>query len=421
MRSHRGRARPRTRARRRSSRRARPGSAAAGRGGPRSGPSSGLTAVSSRPATRNTAPIANGPKPPSSSRSGTSTTSSPKRRAGSVFSQRPPRKRRSCERAAERAGNLRFRGRRRTRAAPSRERDRDHADDAERGADAAASAMAPNIGPRIAPKTAAPKAVPISSPRRSRGVRPSARRARRPRSPCSRSPGRTGRGRAPTARSAEAKPKLASASRTEAEHDRALRAVPRGREPAGNPAEERPGAERADEQPDAGLGEPELVRVPGHERRQDAEQHRVDEDDDADEDQQRLTCVTARRYRPRATKNSASRVRFRPPPQRTFGFRLRPTGVDSTYSRPVLAARGNLGAGGRSVKGVGTGKLDVFLICGTFAIAPFATPGITCQSAAPSSGASIAPQKFSEPVAVSSAPPTDVSACAYSPSGGAST
>ena len=30
-------------------------------------------------------------------------------------------------------------------------------------------------------------------------------------------------------------------------------------------------------------------------------------------------------------------------------------------------------------------------------------------------------KKFSEPVAVSSAPPTDVSACAYSPSGGAST
>jgi hypothetical protein len=34
----------------------------------------------------------------------------------------------------------------------------------------------------------------------------------------------------------------------------------------------------------------------------------------------------------------------------------------------------------------------------------------------------LAPQKkFSEPVAVSSAPPTDVSACAYSPSGGTST
>jgi hypothetical protein len=41
-------------------------------------------------------------------------------------------------------------------------------------------------------------------------------------------------------------------------------------------------------------------------------------------------------------------VRFRPPPQRTFGvppcgFFLRSTGVGSTYSRPVLAARGKLG------------------------------------------------------------------------------
>ena len=48
------------------------------------------------------------------------------------------------------------------------------------------------------------------------------------------------------------------------------------------------------------------------------------------------------------TINSASRVRFRPPLQRTFGVPpcglfLRPTGVDSTYSRPVLAARGKLG------------------------------------------------------------------------------
>ena len=56
--------------------------------------------------------------------------------------------------------------------------------------------------------------------------------------------------------------------------------------------------------------------------------------------------------------NSASRVRFRPPLQRTFGvppcgFFLRPTGVDSTYSRPVLAARGNLGVTGSSVKGSG--------------------------------------------------------------------
>ena len=58
------------------------------------------------------------------------------------------------------------------------------------------------------------------------------------------------------------------------------------------------------------------------------------------------------------TINSASRVRFCPPPQRTFGvppcgFFLRPTGMDSTYSRPVLAARGNLGVTGSRVKGSG--------------------------------------------------------------------
>jgi hypothetical protein len=56
--------------------------------------------------------------------------------------------------------------------------------------------------------------------------------------------------------------------------------------------------------------------------------------------------------------NSASRVRFCPPLQRTFGvppcgFFLRPTGVDSTYSRPVLAAGGKLGATYPSVKSSG--------------------------------------------------------------------
>ena len=57
--------------------------------------------------------------------------------------------------------------------------------------------------------------------------------------------------------------------------------------------------------------------------------------------------------------NSASRVRFRPPVRRTFGlppcgFCLRSTGLDSTYSRPLLAARGNLGGEGAEVKGVQT-------------------------------------------------------------------
>ena len=41
-------------------------------------------------------------------------------------------------------------------------------------------------------------------------------------------------------------------------------------------------------------------------------------------------------------KNSPSRFRFRPPLRPTFGFRLRPPGGASTYSRSVLGARGNL-------------------------------------------------------------------------------
>jgi hypothetical protein len=44
-----------------------------------------------------------------------------------------------------------------------------------------------------------------------------------------------------------------------------------------------------------------------------------------------------------AAKNSPSRVRFRPPVRLTFRFRVRPPGLASSYSRPVLGATGTLG------------------------------------------------------------------------------
>jgi hypothetical protein len=44
----------------------------------------------------------------------------------------------------------------------------------------------------------------------------------------------------------------------------------------------------------------------------------------------------------RRGKNSPSRWRFRPPTPRTFGFRLRPSGAASAYSRSVLGARDNV-------------------------------------------------------------------------------
>ena len=45
-------------------------------------------------------------------------------------------------------------------------------------------------------------------------------------------------------------------------------------------------AEGADEQPGAGLREPELVGVAGDQRRERPEEHRVDEDDGRDEDEE---------------------------------------------------------------------------------------------------------------------------------------
>src|SRR5581483_5600398 len=51
-----------------------------------------------------------------------------------------------------------------------------------------------------------------------------------------------------------------------------------------------------------------------------------------------------------AKKNSPSRWRFRPPLPGTFGFRLRPSGAASTYSRSVLGARGKIGPSRRACK-----------------------------------------------------------------------
>ena len=65
--------------------------------------------------------------------------------------------------------------------------------------------------------------------------------------------------------------------------DGELRAESRRGQPAGDRAEHGAGAERADEQPGAGLREPELVGVAGHERRKRPEQHRVDKHDHANQ------------------------------------------------------------------------------------------------------------------------------------------
>ena len=262
----------------------------------------------------------------------------------------------------------------------------------------------------IAPKTAAPKAIPISSPRRERGAatvsqasapaqvvvleKPWTKRAR----PSAHGP------------AASAKPKLASASsmrpRTTARFGpNRIAAIPPGMPPS-----ESARPERADEQPRAGLREPELVGVAGHERRERAEEHRVDEDDRADEDEQpahrptlptgaglrsvdeRTLCFFNTRRRSSANQasrrspseprrrrtqlqgvlarngipargsrfclrhkkfsepgalSSATPTNFRHQP---CGILLRPIGVDSTYSRPVLAARGKLRADPARVK-----------------------------------------------------------------------
>ena len=189
----------------------------------------------------------------------------------------------------------------------------------------------------------------------------------------------------------------------EAEHHGPLRAEAGGGEPARDGADERAGAEGAHEQAGARLAEVELVGVAGHERRERAEEHRVHEHDRADEDQETAHSTTLPTGRSRAYGSAWERSPMSPGAKRPFrglranrdplsripalptnkfsepgalsssaptnfrlqpcGFSLRPTGVDSTYSRPVLAARGNLGAAEAGVKGR---KSEHLAICDLF-------------------------------------------------------
>ena len=142
-----------------------------------------------------------------------------------------------------------------------------------------ASATAPNMGPRMAPRTAAPNAVPSSSPRRSRGVA-TVSQASAPAHVVVLEMPWTNRA-SPSAQgpSASANAKLDAASRVSPATTAIFGPRRAAASPPGIPPSSAPGAEGSDEQPGAGLGEPELLRVAGHERREDAEQQRVDEQD----------------------------------------------------------------------------------------------------------------------------------------------
>ena len=149
-----------------------------------------------------------------------------------------------------------------------------------------ASASPPNIGPRSAPATAALNAVPSTAPRCSFGAVLETH-ARAPahvivlENPCTKRaiPRVIGvRG--------ECEGEARDGEKHEPGDDRMLGAESRRRKAARDPAEERPGPERADEQPGARLREVELVGVLGHERSQRRVQHRIDEDHRADEREQ---------------------------------------------------------------------------------------------------------------------------------------
>ena len=160
---------------------------------------------------------------------------------------------------------------------------------------------------------------------------------RRPRSRCSRSPGRSARRPSASALSAAANAKLDTERRRRPADDCSLRPESRGSEAARDATEKRAGAVRADEKPGAGLREVELLRVPRDERRQRREEQRVDEDDRADEEEK--AAHAARSDTACAKRNAPSRLRPRPT------FRL--TAAEATTTRRAINLRRSvLGASG---------------------------------------------------------------------------
>ena len=158
-----------------------------------------------------------------------------------------------AERAAERAGNLRLRRARQGAIRPTPASATAATPTAVNvGRMPAASATAPNIGPRIAPKTAAPKAVPISSPRRSRGVATVSQASAPAHVTVLETPWTNRASPSVQGPPAKAKPKLASASSPRPSTTARFGPYRRCGQPAGDAAEQRSGAERADEQSDAG-------------------------------------------------------------------------------------------------------------------------------------------------------------------------
>ena len=142
------------------------------------------------------------------------------------------------------------------------------------------------MGPTIAPATANPNTVPSVWPRRARSASTvthasapgPGHRAREPLDEARDAEGEGGAGqREPDARERE---------HGETGDDGAARADPGREDAAGNAAEQRAGAEGGEEDPRLELAQAEVLGVAGEEGHERAEEHRVDEHDDADEGEQ---------------------------------------------------------------------------------------------------------------------------------------
>ena len=314
----------------------------------------GLTQTSARPATTKTVPIVRALQPASWRAIGASTSRTPKKNAGSVLSQSPIRNAGSANAAASpplvaccsRAGGCSA-ATVASRSAPTPTTakvtriEAASREGAEHRADDRTGDREPE---HRAERLATPGAIGLDGhPRERAGP---GHRAREPLDEARDAEGERGAGqREPDARERE---------HGETGDDGAARADPGRDDAAGNAAEQRAGAEGGEEDPRLELAQVEVLGVAGEEGHERAEEHRVDEHDDADEDEQAahgasLVAGARSPAEDHGTRNAPSGWPLRPASRLTSAEAGADRGTINLRNS-LLGARRNLGAAGAAVK-----------------------------------------------------------------------
>ena len=276
-------------------------------------PSSGLITTSRTPAAKNVTPIARAPKPPRESAKRAEQRKDAEQHRENRAEPQRPQEARVADSASKCTGYLSFDRKRPARRRTGGQEERERAHGPERQADTDRHGHRTEQRPDDRAEDRCAKRCTDRLPLRSRGAA-LVTQVSAPAQVVALATPWTKRA-SPSSSALPARPERETCGGEEHEADdrRPLRAKPTGRQPARNPTKQHPASECCHEQPCASLREAETLRVPRKQRNQRAEEHRVDEDDRADERQKtaQVTCARRGLGTTRAEARHASHTRQR--------------------------------------------------------------------------------------------------------------